>query len=193
MKLYIDPGTGSMLFTILIGIIGAAVYSLRMLLIKFRFRLSGGKQEVGTAKLPFVIFSDDKRYWNVFEPICRELGMPQMAFDILMFLSNNPEHCTAKEISRFRGFKENIISVNVNKLVSEGYLLRENDQLDRRKVRLSCTEKAAAIVRRGREIQDRFFQQIQQGLTQAELNTHFHCLETIAANAQMLLEQKNEG
>lgn len=73
MKLYIDPGTGSMLFTILIGIIGAAVYSLRMLLIKFRFRLSGGKQEVGTAKLPFVIFSDDKRYWNVFEPICREL------------------------------------------------------------------------------------------------------------------------
>ena len=119
--------------------------------------------------------------------------MPQMAFDILMFLSNNPEHCAAKEISRFRGFKENIISVNVNKLVSEGYLLRENDQLDRRKVRLSCTEKAAAIVRRGREIQDRFFRQIQQGLTQEELNTHFHCLETIAANAQALLEQKNEG
>ena len=127
------------------------------------------------------------------KPLCREIQMPQTAFDILMFLSNNPEHCTAKEISRFRGFKENIISVNVNKLVSEGYLLRENDQLDRRKVRLLCTEKAAAIVRRGREIQDRFFRQIQQGLTQEELNTHFHCLETIAANAQALLEQKNEG
>lgn len=27
MNLYIDPGTGSMLFTILIGVIGAAVYS----------------------------------------------------------------------------------------------------------------------------------------------------------------------
>ena len=132
-------------------------------------------------------------YCCACKPICRELGMPQMAFDILMFLSNNPEHCTAKEISRFRGFKENIISVNVNKLVSEGYLLRENDQLDRRKVRLLCTEKAAAIVRRGREIQDRFFRQIQQGLTQEELNTHFHCLETIAANAQALLDQKNEG
>ena len=132
-------------------------------------------------------------YSNACKPICRELGVPQMAFDILMFLANNPDCSTAKEISRYRGFKENIISVNVNKLVSEGYLLRENDQLDRRKVRLSCTEKAAAIVRRGREIQDRFFQQIQQGLTQEELNTHFHCLETIAANAQMLLEQKNEG
>ena len=43
MHLYIDPGTGSMLFTILIGVIGAAIYSLRMLWIKLSFALSGGK------------------------------------------------------------------------------------------------------------------------------------------------------
>lgn len=74
MRLYIDPGTGSMLFTILIGVIGACVYSLRMLLIKLRFRLSGGKSDAGTKKIPIAIFSDDKRYWNIFEPICRELS-----------------------------------------------------------------------------------------------------------------------
>ena len=32
-----------------------------------------------------------------------------------------------------------------------------------------------------------------EGLTAEELRIHNHCLETIAANAQMLLEQKNEG
>lgn len=74
MRLYIDPGTGSMLFTILIGVIGAAFYSLRMLWIKLRFKLSGGKVEESTKKIPFVIFSDDKRYWNIFEPICREMS-----------------------------------------------------------------------------------------------------------------------
>lgn len=73
MRFYIDPGTGSMLFTILIGVIGACVYSLRMLVIKLRFKLSGGKVEISEQKIPFVIFSDDKRYWSVFEPICREL------------------------------------------------------------------------------------------------------------------------
>ena len=73
MNLYIDPGTGSMLFTILIGVIGAAFYSLRMLLIKLRFRLSGGKTQVSAETYPIVIFSDDKRYWNVFRPICEEL------------------------------------------------------------------------------------------------------------------------
>ncbi len=73
MKLYIDPGTGSMLFTILIGIIGAGIYSLRMLLIKLRFKLSGGKVQESDSKIPLAIFSDDKRYWKIFEPICREL------------------------------------------------------------------------------------------------------------------------
>jgi len=72
--LYIDPGTGSMLFTILLGVIGAGVYSLRMLMMKLRFIISGGKVEINKDKIPFAIFSDDKRYWSVFDPICRELN-----------------------------------------------------------------------------------------------------------------------
>lgn len=70
--LYIDPGTGSMLFTILIGLIGAAVYSVRMLLLKFRYKTGKG-DPAQKEKIPFVIYSDDKRYWSIFEPICREL------------------------------------------------------------------------------------------------------------------------
>ena len=73
MKLYIDPGTGSMLFTILIGVIGASIYSLRMLWIKLRFKLSGGKVEANFQKIPLAIYSDDKRYWSIFQPICKEL------------------------------------------------------------------------------------------------------------------------
>ena len=44
MKFYIDPGTGSMLFAILIGIIGALNYLLKTWLVKLRFILSGGKK-----------------------------------------------------------------------------------------------------------------------------------------------------
>ena len=73
MLLYIDPGTGSMLFTVLLGLIGAAVYAIRMLWIKLRFKLSGGKAETSHQKIPLVIFADDKRYWSIFDPICREL------------------------------------------------------------------------------------------------------------------------
>lgn len=73
-SLYIDPGTGSMLFSILIGIIGVVVFFLRTALIKIKFILSGGKKaKIDKNKLPIVIFSDHKRYWNVFKPICEEL------------------------------------------------------------------------------------------------------------------------
>ena len=44
MKLYIDPGTGSMLFAILIGIIGALNFALRGWIIKLRFLLSRSKR-----------------------------------------------------------------------------------------------------------------------------------------------------
>lgn len=69
---YIDPGTGSMLFTLLIGLLTTGYFFFKKLLIRIKFSLSAGKADVQEQKLPYVIFSDDKRYWNVFEPICAE-------------------------------------------------------------------------------------------------------------------------
>lgn len=73
MRLYIDPGTGSMLFAIFIGVIGAANYLLRKWFASVRFYLSGGKKskEIGDRK-KYVIFSDDKRYWKNFQSVCCE-------------------------------------------------------------------------------------------------------------------------
>lgn len=90
MKLYIDPGTGSMLFTVLLGLIGAAVYSARMLFIKLRFALSGGKTQISSQKIPLVIFSDDKRYWSIFAPICRELDKRGMDVVYMTASSDDP-------------------------------------------------------------------------------------------------------
>lgn len=75
MILYIDPGTGSMLFTILIGILGVSRYLMKTWWVKLRFMLTGGaKHEHSDNKWPLVIFSDDKRYWTIFEPVCRKLS-----------------------------------------------------------------------------------------------------------------------
>lgn len=73
MFLYIDPGTGSMLFTILVGLLGAGFFAVKKLFIKLKFVFSGGaKAKANENVLPFVIFSDSKRYWNLFGPICDE-------------------------------------------------------------------------------------------------------------------------
>ena len=74
MRLYIDPGTGSMLFAILIGAIGVARFVLKGAYVKLKFLFTGGRQmDTGDDTIPLVIFSDDKRYWQTFEPVIREL------------------------------------------------------------------------------------------------------------------------
>lgn len=63
-----------MLFTIVISAISAVVYLIRILIIKAK-NMAGIKNqnERNAKKLPIVIFSDNKRYWSTFRPICEEL------------------------------------------------------------------------------------------------------------------------
>lgn len=91
MFYYIDPGTGSMLFTILIGVLSAGVYAIRNVFIKLRFSLSGGKADVSqNDKIPFVIFSDDKRYCTVFEPICDEFEKREINLTYMTASEDDP-------------------------------------------------------------------------------------------------------
>ena len=95
MFLYIDPGTGSMLFTVLLGLIGAAFYAIRMLVIKIRFAVTGGKSDLNDKKVPLVIFSDDKRYWTIFAPVCRELDKRGMDVVYMTASADDPAlECT---------------------------------------------------------------------------------------------------
>ena len=77
---YIDPGTGSMLFSLFIGIAAALSFGLRAAFLKLKFIFSGGKATADeTANtIPYVIYSDHKRYWNVFRPICDEFEQRQI-------------------------------------------------------------------------------------------------------------------
>ena len=68
--LYIDPGTGSMLFSIFIGLATTVVFGIRALSIKLKSIAGRGKQsELDKSHQSIVIYSDSKRYWNVFSPI----------------------------------------------------------------------------------------------------------------------------
>ena len=73
-----------------------------------------------------------------------------------MFLGNNPDYKTARDIVEVRHIKANLVSMNVDKLVQEGYLERREVPGDRRKTELICTEKTENVWRQGCEIQRTF-------------------------------------
>lgn len=122
-------------------------------------------------------------YDEYMKSACRELNIPQTSLAILLFLANNPDTPTAKDIVRLRAIKANLVSLHVAKLVHDGYLERKSISGDRRKILLSCTPKASDIIKRGREYQSKFIESITKGLSDAELSSTKACICRLLENA----------
>ena len=97
--LYIDPGTGSMLFTVLLGLITTLYFLFQRLFVWIKFRISAGKTDIKSLeKKSFVIFSDNKNYWSVFKPICDEFEKRKISVE---YWTASPEDQALKEKYRF--------------------------------------------------------------------------------------------
>ena len=69
--LYIDPGTGSMLFSVFIGLAAATYFVFRTLIIKLKSFFSG-KRKLSYKHSNFVIYNEANHYWPVFCDILNE-------------------------------------------------------------------------------------------------------------------------
>ena len=121
-------------------------------------------------------------YHAVLQPLCREAELPALALDILLFIANNPDKSTARDVCQFRGMKPGIVSFHVDRLAAAGLLERRPVPGDRRKTQLVCTEAAADIIRRGRELQGRFAEALLTRLDRESLETFHRCLAAIDGN-----------
>ena len=127
-------------------------------------------------------------YTAVCKPLCQTLKLPQTAFDILLFLANNPAYQTAADIVEVRKIKANLVSVNVDKLVRDGYLTRESMPGDRRKTRLLCTEKAQPVIMQGRQLQSAFLQRLFAHTDQQMQDAFLNTISIMDKNLNELLE-----
>ena len=127
-------------------------------------------------------------YAALCKPLCQKLHLPQTAFDILMFLANNPNYTTARDIVEVRHIKANLVSVNVDKLVQEGLLERRPVPGDRRKTELHCTEMAQPIIQRGQALQEAFFARLMQGVDPAQLRAFYDTIARMGENLDAILE-----
>lgn len=117
--------------------------------------------------------------------------MPQTAFDILMFLANNPDFYTARDIEEIRGIKANLVSMNVVKLVKEGLLERKAVPGDRRKTMLVCTPKAQPIIERGRRLQEDFYNRLFENIDEDSREVFHMVMKGIEKNLDELLGGRN--
>ena len=123
-------------------------------------------------------------YNAVCKPLCQELKLPQTAFDILMFLANNPDRRTASDSVEFRH-----IRLVMTMFEKEGYLERRAVAGDRRKTELLCTEKARPVIERGRAVQNAFFARLLTNTDEPTREAFFRTMEIIGKNLDDILKE----
>lgn len=129
-------------------------------------------------------------YSVMCKPLCQKMKLPQTAFDILMFLSNNPQYKTARDIVEVRKIKANLVSINVDKLVKEGYLERREVAGDRRKTELVCTSQADSIIEKGRLVQKGFKDTLFNNMDDSMKEILYKGMEIMEDNLDRILEDQ---
>lgn len=114
--LYIDPGTGSLLISAIIGLALTFLFALKGFFYKIVFRLTGKTRHLKNDFAErLVFFNEGQRYWNVFEPVLKELIDKKQSFVYLSADKNdeglklNNEFCEAYYLG---GINQAVILLN---------------------------------------------------------------------------------
>lgn len=127
--LYIDPGTGSMLFSIFIGLATTLYFVIKALFIKFKYVFSAKKDSlVEVVTSPIVIYNEGKQYCSLFYPILREFEKRHesvlylTSYEDDLYLNQSSEYVKAEFIGKGnKAFaKLNFLSCDVLLLTTPG-------------------------------------------------------------------------
>lgn len=117
------------------------------------------------------------RYDRCMAAEAERAGLTKPEADVLLFLSNNPQYNTARDVARYRGFSKTYVSRALEQLMARGLVAAETSEADRRLQYLHPTARSAIMVRALRRAQAEFFSRLCEGVT-AEEATVLHRLFT---------------
>ena len=107
-------------------------------------------------------------YSACLKPVCRKFGLTQMELEILLFLTNNPEHDTAAEIVRLRKFTESHVSAALKSLTARGLLETYYREGNRKTIHLHLRPETAPVVEAGHAAQERYVGMLFEGFSESE-------------------------
>ena len=105
-----------------------------------------------------------KLYEEHFAAAAAQCGLSKPEADVLIFLANNPEYHTARDVAIYRGLSKAYVSRAVDQLQRRGFLQVETQAEDRRFQNLLLKEAAARPAQSLQDAQERFFTWLTQGI-----------------------------
>lgn len=137
-------------------------------------------------------FSMFKASYSLFtEKVSEKYNISKTEFDILMFLSNNPQYDTAAKIVEMRHLAKSHVSVLLTRLDEAGYITRSYAAGNHKTVHIRLTDKAVPIIEEGRLVQISYITMLLDGVSDSQLAATKACLEKIRSNADKYLKENS--
>ena len=124
-----------------------------------------------------------KRFQEKFlGPIAEEYGLSVLELRLLRFLDIHRYLDTAKDIVKVRHWTKSHVSKAIENLIERGYLQRQIDERDRRKVHLTIQEQADPLLMRIQTEYQSMHQIVLQGISEEVLQVVAQVAEKISGN-----------
>lgn len=135
-------------------------------------------------KYPILSYINHHRqfYGMIYEDISSELKLTQLEIDILLFLINNPEFNTARDIVNLRGFAKSNVSTAIEALQRKEYLSVLTDPDNRRIHRLALRVHNQEVFDRLITRQRESFSLMLKGFSQEEIGQLHSFMERMDRN-----------
>lgn len=124
-----------------------------------------------------------KSYNKSLEPVCETFCLARTEVDILLFLANNPEFDTARDIVEHRGIAKSHVSLSIRRLEELGMLKGEFYLDNRKTVHLKLQPPAAKAILAGQTAQRLFWLSLFEGITPQEIDQIKSVLKRMMKNA----------
>lgn len=123
---------------------------------------------------------------KMYKTVSKKYSINYTALEIIVFLSNNPDKNTAKDICNLLNLKTSLVSFHIDKLVNDGFLTRDSIAGDRRRIGLKTTEKCISIAEYCNKVRKQIYEGLTVNCSDEELNTLFVLISKIKENTEKI-------
>lgn len=135
------------------------------------------------------IASVDKLYEKHMAPVSSSFSLTAVELSILLFLANNPEYDTAKEIVEKRHLTKSHVSVSLRDLEERGFLKKEHRNGDNRTVHLVLLPASDEAIREGQKAQASFLSILTKGFSPEQTEIFQSCFLLMKENIHHALKK----
>lgn len=123
-----------------------------------------------------------KLFGKALTEISEDFGLNKTELSVLLFLAENPDRDTAKDIVENRMLAKSCVSKAIDSLERQGYLEVKEDRADRRILHLKVQPTAMDVIVAGQEIQQEMIRQVGRGISAEEKKLFFEVYQKMVQN-----------